>query len=659
MNEENNQKTQLLEDLDEVRNRISELEESEQKHSQAENELRRDLDQYRHSVDDAPIGVYILDVQGRIKYINSFLLKKFNVPSIEVVLETEAMSFPPLADAEVSEQIRKCLEELKQTVCEYTFQDNSGKEAWLRQYINPIINKDGSINGVFGIVEDISDNKNQKNDLSRKLGLEKSMRKVLSEIVGVFDIDKAINTALAQLGEISGVDRTYLYLIYENDTKVDNSHEWCAKDIPPQIENLQNLSVNDFSWWKEKLYNNELVRVTDLEEMPEEAEAEKDFIGKQGVKSYLLAPVWIKDKLAGFMGYSVISEIKEWEEKDMLLLQTISDIVGGFLERKRLNAVNRQREERYTRLAQASFEGIFLIDKGEIVDTNHMATMLLGYKPSEFLKREITDFIDEKDKDLVRKELEKGSSRPFNSAAKKKDGALIPVEVQAKSIPFKEVPLLIVSVRNLSGQQESKKEKWNNMADLKNSYEGMIKALASAVALRDPFAAGHEKGVAWLACAIAKKMGLSDNRIEGIRIAALVHDVGKIGIPLEILSKPTELTEAELMIIKDHPKTGYEMLKDIEFPWPVAKTVIQHHERLDGSGYPEGSSGGEIILEARILGVADTIEAFLVKRSYRSEKGLESIIEEISKNKGKLYDTQVAKAALSVITAAEFSLNNL
>lgn len=657
MNEENNRKTKLLEDLDEVRNRITELEESEQKHSQAENELRRDLEQYRHSVDDAPIGVYILDVQGRIKYMNSFLLKKFNVPSIEEVLETEGMSLPPLADTEVSEQIRKCLEELKQTVCEHTFHDNSGKEACLRQYINPIFNKDGSINGVFGIVEDISDNKNQENDLSRKLVLEKSMRKVLSEIVGVFDIDEAINNALAQLGEISGVDRTYLYLLYENDSKVDNSHEWCAKNILPQIETLQNISVNDFSWWKEKLFNNELVCITDLEEMPEEAEAEKDFIGKQGARSYLLAPVWIKDKLAGFMGYSVISEIKEWKENDILLLQTISDIIGGFLERKRLDAVNRQREERYTRLAQASFEGIFLIDKGEIVDTNHMATMILGYKPSEFLKKEITDFIDEKDKDLVREELAKGSSQPFNSAAKMKNGALIPVEIQAKSIPFKELPLLIVSVRNISGQQDSKKEKWNNLVDLRNSYEGIIQALASAVALRDPFAAGHEKGVAKIACAIAKKMGLADYRIEGIRIAALVHDVGKIGIPLEILSKPGKLTEAELMIIKDHPENGYEMLKDIDFPWPVAKTVMQHHERLDGSGYPEGSAGGEIILEARILGVADTIEAFLVKRSYRSEKGLESVIEEISKNKGKLYDTQVVTAALSVITAEGFSLN--
>ena len=287
-----------------------------------------------------------------------------------------------------------------------------------------------------------------------------------------------------------------------------------------------------------------------------------------------------------------------------------------------------------------------------------MATMLLGHRPSEFLKKEITDFIDEKDKQLVREELAKGSSQPFNTAAKMKNGALIPVEIQAKSIPFKEVPLLIVSVRNISGQQDSKKGKWNNLVDLRNSYEGMIRALASAVALRDPFAAGHEKGVAKLACAIAEKMGLADNRIEGIRIAALVHDVGKIGIPLEILSKPGKLTEAELMIIKDHPENGYEMLKDIDFPWPVAKTVMQHHERLDGSGYPEGSAGGEIILEARILGVSDLIEAFLVKRSYRSEKGLESAIEEISKNKGKLYDTQVAKAALTVISAEGFSLNN-
>ena len=164
--------------------------------------------------------------------------------------------------------------------------------------------------------------------------------------------------------------------------------------------------------------------------------------------------------------------------------------------------------------------------------------------------------------------------------------------------------------------------------------------------IKDPYTAGHQRWATRLACAIAKEMGLAEEQIEGIRMAGLIHDIGKINIPAEILSKPGHLSEIQYNMVKIHPQVGGDILREIKFPWPVAEIVLQHHERVDGSGYPQGLSGEEIILEARILAVADTVEAMSSHRSYRAAQGLERALEEISQNRGTLYDPEVVDACL-------------
>lgn len=196
-----------------------------------------------------------------------------------------------------------------------------------------------------------------------------------------------------------------------------------------------------------------------------------------------------------------------------------------------------------------------------------------------------------------------------------------------------------------------------SMSNLKKTLEGSIQAMAMTVETRDPYTAGHQQRVANLADAIAQEMGLPDSKIEGIRMAGLIHDLGKISIPAEILSKPGRINKIEFDLIKTHPRAGYEILKAIEFPWPIAQTVHQHHERIDGSGYPLGLVGEEILLGARILGVADVVEAMASHRPYRPALGIDKALEEISKNKGKLYDPDVAKACLDLFATKGFSLD--
>ena len=181
--------------------------------------------------------------------------------------------------------------------------------------------------------------------------------------------------------------------------------------------------------------------------------------------------------------------------------------------------------------------------------------------------------------------------------------------------------------------------------------------MSRTVEARDPYTAGHQRRVADIASAIAEEMGLIEDQVEGIRLGAIIHDIGKIQSPAEILSKPTKLTEIEYKLIKAHAATGYDILKDIKFPWPVADIAHQHHERMDGSGYPQGLKGNEICIEARIVAVADVLEAISAHRPYRAALGSQIAIKEITENRGTLYDSIVVDACLIAFENNKFSLD--
>lgn len=176
-----------------------------------------------------------------------------------------------------------------------------------------------------------------------------------------------------------------------------------------------------------------------------------------------------------------------------------------------------------------------------------------------------------------------------------------------------------------------------------------VMALARAIEMRDPYTDGHQKRVSALAAAIAKEMGLAREVVEGVRFGALIHDIGSIRIPSEILCKPGKLKPIEFEIIKNHSQAGYELLKDVDFPWPIAEMVRQHHERLNGSGYPQGLKGEAILLEARILAVADVVEAMSSHRPYRPALGLEQALAELESGAGQLYDAEVVNACVRLM----------
>jgi HD-GYP domain-containing protein (c-di-GMP phosphodiesterase class II) len=218
-------------------------------------------------------------------------------------------------------------------------------------------------------------------------------------------------------------------------------------------------------------------------------------------------------------------------------------------------------------------------------------------------------------------------------------------------------PIGIIGVtRDITERKQAEEKLHQTLESLSKAVGTTIRVMASAVEARDPYTSGHQLRAANLACAIAMEMGLPQDKIEGLQMAGSIHDIGKLSIPAEILSKPNKLTNLEFSLIKEHSQKGYEMLKDVESPWPLAQIVYQHHERMDGSGYPRNLKGDEIIMESRIMAVADVVEAMASHRPYRPGLGIKTALDEIEKNSGIFYDKSVVDTCLRLFQEKGYQL---
>lgn len=308
-----------------------------------------------------------------------------------------------------------------------------------------------------------------------------------------------------------------------------------------------------------------------------------------------------------------------------------------------------------TAMLNASSERAMLVDRQyRVAAINEAAAMDLGLSVAQAMGAPLETLppsaVVVHERERLKEVFSSGVSQVFEAEV---EGRVMESRLLAVRDPSGAVVGLALNSRNVTETRWAQDRLRTAMTSLQDTVSGIVEAMARMVENRDPYTAGHQKGVADVATMIAEEMGMPANQIDGIWVAATIHDIGKNTVPAEILSKPGPLDDIEFEIVQSHSQAGFDILEPIEFPWPIAKMVLQHHERMDGTGYPNQLSGAHILMEARVLGAADLIEAMSSHRPWRPAYSLEEALETVERGRGTLFDADVVEAAVRRLAAMD------
>lgn len=298
-------------------------------------------------------------------------------------------------------------------------------------------------------------------------------------------------------------------------------------------------------------------------------------------------------------------------------------------------------------------DGVHVLDAGGSVhEVSDSFCSMLGYAREELIGADASlwnaQWSDHELKQTVARHLSTEERSIFETRYRRKDGTIIEVEVSGQRLQINGQPMLFYSARDVTDRNRTQKEILNYVEQLKTAFLSTVEVATVMSEMRDPYTSGHERRVGEIAAAISAELGFDSRRQEGLKVAGHLHDIGKIGVPSEILSKPGGLSATQMQLVREHAQAGYEILKSVEFPWPVAQVALQHHERMDGSGYPQGLKGEAILFEARIMAVADVVEAISSHRPYRAALGLARALAEIEHGRATAYDPIIVDACLKL-----------
>ena len=331
---------------------------------------------------------------------------------------------------------------------------------------------------------------------------------------------------------------------------------------------------------------------------------------------------------------------------------SLTTIVRDITDKKQAEDALRNSQKAWKTTFDAMSDWVTLIDHNTrtIINSNRAGEEITGHSLKEIIGKKCCELVHNSSNpipDCPMQRLLKSKKREETELKLGEDGPWLLVSVDPVFDENKEMVNVVHIVKDITKRKQAEER-------LKKTMNATIETVSRMIEAKDPYTAGHQQRVSQLAVAIAKELNIPQDKIEGIRIASLIHDIGKMGIPTEILSKPIVLTDVEFNLIKGHSQIGYNVLKSIEFPWPVEEIVLQHHEKMNGSGYPRGLKGDEILSEAKIIGVADVVEAMSSHRPYRPALGIDAALEEISKNRGIFYDPEIVVICLRLFKEKGF-----
>jgi len=433
-----------------------------------------------------------------------------------------------------------------------------------------------------------------------------------------------------------------IYQVNFRTGKFIKANDFICEYLGFRQEEITSISPYDvMTTESRKLFTERLNKMAIGEKVPEDPEYE--IVNRSGERRWLKLNVKYIYDSEGLAGADVVAH----------------DIT----DRKRMDVELRESEELFRSYLENAPDGVYMSDlEGNFLYGNRKCEEIVGYKREELIGKNFLELniLSKNSLDkaiqVLQANSEGKSTGPDEVELISKEGRRIPLEINTNVLQRMGQRIVLSFVRDITERKQSEEKLQQTLENLRKAFIASIQLLVSAVEARDPYTAGHQIRSTNLARAIATEISLPQEKIEGLRMAGSIHDIGKLSIPAEILSKPTKLTNIEFSLIKEHARAGYEMLKDVESPWPLAEIVHQHHERIDGSGYPRQLKGDEILIEARIMAVADVVESMASHRPYRPAIGVEAALEEIKKNKGILYDDAVADACLRLFREKGFQL---
>lgn len=579
----------------------------------AERALKKSEEKYRNILESIDEGYFEVDLAGSLTFFNAAVSRILGYSADELV----GMNNRHFMDEDNAKKVFATFNEVFKTGqpsrgFNWEIIQKSGSRRFVEASVSLIEDENDQPCGFRGIVRDVTERRKAEAALRES---EERYRQLL-------------NHAPAGIYEVDFVQQKLLTV---NDVMCEYTG-YSKEEI---------LSMSPFAFLTEdgkRLFIERISRVLAGEKVPETVEFQ--IRGKGGREFWVL----LNSRLVYENGFPKGATV----------------VVHDITERRIAEEALRQSEEKYRFLVNNANDGIFIAKDGRITFPNPKTLEMLGYRPEELGAISYPDLVHPDDRSIlheagVRMARGQTTSETFSLRVGNKEGKELWVAISSVPIMWESGPATLNFVRDITVQKKAEEDLKQTITKLRKITGATIQAMAQTVEVRDPYTAGHQRRVADLARAIATNMGLTADQIDGIRMAGAIHDIGKISVPAEILSKPGVLTPIEFSLIKTHSQIGYEILKDIEFPWDIARMVLQHHERMDGSGYPNGLSGEDIMLEARIIAVADVVEAMASHRPYRPAVGMDKALDEISTRRGQIYDPAVVDACLRLFYEKTFA----
>lgn len=623
-------------------------------------------ERYRILFEESKDAIYMSTVEGKFLDMNPAGVELFGYSSKEELLKidiAQELYFNP-ADREKFQQIVKKQGYVKDF--ELALKRKDGKKVIVLSTTTPVCDDKGNIIGYRGIMHDVTEHKRAEEKILRRNREVSALYTIDRAVSQSLNLDEILNDALDTTLNVLEIESGGIYLFEpDGETLYLRVYRGVSEELVRTFQRLkpgEGISGRAVAEGKPVVLN--------VQDYPTEQLA--PFIIREGFQTLASAPLLSGGKVLGALTLITHKE-RAFPTEELELLAAIGAQIGIAVQnallyeevrRELTHRMHAEKEIQRTKtylesILNNSLDLIFTIKKdGTFGYINPQLEKITGYRQEDVLGKIFMEFIPEHRKNFMLekwKEINAGISGTYETEIIKRDGTLMHCLVSHSIVEgFDE---FLVVMRDITERKRAEETLQQSFENLQKILEGTILAMAKIVETRDPYTAGHQQRVAKLSSAIAKEMGLPEERINTLRMAAFIHDVGKIYIPAEILSKPGELNEIEFKLVKTHPQVGHDILKTIELLSPVVEIVLQHHERMDGSGYPQGLSGESIILEAKILGVSDVVEAMSSHRPYRSAIGIGKALEEISKNKGILYDPQVVDVCFKLFYEKEFKFD--